>query len=378
MQSSLRALAIVGLVSVLACAPTTASPPRPAASAEPDAAPAASAAPDNPALAAVIAGARQEGTLSVIWSSNTLGGRQGSERIVDSLNKRYGLDVKVNWTPGPAMPDMAVRLAQELAAGRPASSDLYVGTESQMRDFVENGGLRSIDWTSLAPYIPPSVVAPQNTGVEIVTRVPGVTYNTSLVPADLVPHTSADLLKPAWKGKLASTPYGTMFDVLGSKELWGPERAISYSREISESAAGLMRCGETERLISGEFWGLVFDCGSYEARTWQARGAPIGNAILRDAAAILYWWIAVPQHSAHPNLATLYVLEAMSPEGQAIVWDEQKSDSWKLPGSRSAEEIRALEKEGAKFVEANVPFTAAYTDQQAVRKQIQDALSRAQ
>src|SRR5512144_1703375 len=100
------------------------------------------------------------------------------------------------------MPDMAVRLASEFAAGRPASTDVYVGTESQMRDFVDKGGLRAIDWTGLAPYIPASIVAPQNTGLEIVTRVPGVTYNTSLVPADMVPHTSTDLLKPAWKGKL--------------------------------------------------------------------------------------------------------------------------------------------------------------------------------
>jgi ABC-type Fe3+ transport system substrate-binding protein len=371
-------LSSLGLVSVLACAPAASTTPRVAAPAAPAASAPASPAPANPALDQLIAGARQEGTLSVVWSSNTLGGREGSQRIIDLLNKRYGLDTRINWTPGPAMPDMAVRLAQEFAAGRPASSDVYVGTESQMRDFLDNGGLRSIDWTALAPYIPPSVVAPQNIGLEIVTRVPGVTYNTTLVPADMVPHISTDLLKPAWKGKLASTPYGTMFDVLGSTEMWGPDRAVAYTRDVSENVAGLMRCGETERLISGEFWALAFDCGSYEARTWQARGAPISNAILRDAAAILYWWIAVPQHSAHPNLATLYVLEAMSPEGQAVVWDEQKSDSWKLQGSRSAEEIHALEKEGAKFTEANVPFTAAYTDQPAVRKRIQDILSRAQ
>jgi len=364
-------LLAVGLSLAVRCAAVPAAPPAAPAPRPPS-------APDAPApgsaLEQIVAGARQEGTLNVVWSTETLGGKEGVERLVDSLNRRYGLSLAATWTPGPAMPDMAVRLAQELAAQRPATSDVYIGTEAQIKDFVEKGGLRPIAWAGLSPSIPPTVVAPKDAGVEVITRVPGVTYNTNLVPASLVPQTAADLLKPEWKGKLASTPYGALFDVLGSPELWGPDRVLQYTRELSANLGGLMRCGETERLISGEYWALAFDCGDYEARSWQLKGAPVASALLRDALALQYWWLGVPENSAHPNAATLYVLEAMSPEGQQIVWDEQKTDQWKLPGSRIAPEIKDLEKQGARIVEANVPFMQSYPEQPAVRQEVQGLL----
>ncbi|HEY7061129.1 MAG TPA: extracellular solute-binding protein [Chloroflexota bacterium] len=369
----------VGLCLAVGCAPAPAAAPAASAPNAPaPSAPSAAGAPAAPAsssaLDQIVAGARQEGVLNVVWSAETLGGKPGADRIIDSLNRRYGLSITSGWTPGPAMPDMAVRIQQEQAAQRPATSDVYVGTEAQIKDFVEKGGMKAVDWTGLSASIPPSVVAPKNAGVEVITRVPGVTYNSSLVPANLVPKTAADLLKPEWKGKLASTPYGALFDVLGSPELWGPERVLQFTRDLSPNLGGLMRCGETERLISGEYWALAFDCGDYEARSWQQKGAPIASALLTDAFALQYWWLGVPENSAHPNAATLYVLEAMSPEGQAIVWDEQKSDQWKLPGSRIAGEIKDLEKQGAKIVEANVPFMQSYPEQPTVRQEVQGLL----
>ena len=55
------------------------------------------------------------------------------------------------------------------------------------------------------------------------------------MPPDRVPRTTSDLLKPEWKGMLASTPYGAFFDVLGSPELWGPERVVDFTRQYRDS-----------------------------------------------------------------------------------------------------------------------------------------------
>jgi ABC-type Fe3+ transport system substrate-binding protein len=326
-------------------------------------------------LQTIVDGARQEGTLNLVWSPNAPGGVQGPRRIVDGLNKRHGLSIQVTFTPGPSMNDMAVRLAQERTAGRPASSDVFIGTEDQMKQFLTDGGLLPVDWVGLsAERILPSMLAPANLGVEMATRVPGVTYNAQLVSSERVPRTTSDLLKPEWKGTLASTPYGAFFDVLGSPEIWGPEQLLDFTRQLSGNLAGLIRCGETERLVGGEFQAFVFDCGDFEARDWQSKGAPIGHAIMRDAFALQYWWYAVPQHAAHPNTAMLFVLEAMSAEGQEMYWDESKVDQWKLPGSHVAPEIQAMQAEGAKLIEANVPFLMFYPEQAAVRKQVQDIL----
>ena len=86
----------------------------------------------------------------------------------------------------------------------------------------------------------------------------------------------------------------------------------------------------------------------------------------------------MPENSAHPNAATLFVLEAMSAEGQEIVWDEQKADQWKLPGSHIAPEIRDLQRQGARIIEANVPFMQSYPEQPAVRREVQEVLRQAQ
>jgi ABC-type Fe3+ transport system substrate-binding protein len=368
-----RVVLMISLLLVSACAAQNAGPAPLASTASP-AAPTTQPTPPGE-LQAIIAGARQEGALNLVWSPNAPGGAQGPRRIVDGLNNRYGLAIQVAFTPGPSMNDMAVRLAQERAAGRPASSDVFIGTEDQMKQFLTDGGLRPVDWVGLsAGRIPPSILAPANLGVEMATRVPGVTYNAQLVSSDRVPRTTSDLLKPEWKGSLASTPYGAFFDVLGSPEIWGPEKLLDFTRQLSGNLAGLIRCGETERLIGGEFQAFVFDCGDFEARDWQGKGAPIGHAIMRDAFALQYWWYAVPQHAAHPNAATLFVLEAMSAEGQEIYWDESKVDQWKLPGSHVAPEIKAMQAGGAKLIEANVPFLISYPEQAAVRKQVQDIL----
>jgi ABC-type Fe3+ transport system substrate-binding protein len=66
-----------------------------------------------------------------------------------------------------------------------------------------------------------------------------------------------DFLKPAWKGKLASTPYAAGFDVLLADDVWGKERTVHYVRALSKQITGLIRCGEAERIATGEYLGLV-------------------------------------------------------------------------------------------------------------------------
>jgi len=54
-------------------------------------------------------------------------------------------------------------------------------------------------------------------------------------------------------GRLASTPYAALFDVLSTPEVWGEPRTLEYATRLADQAAGLIRVGELERLVSGEF-----------------------------------------------------------------------------------------------------------------------------
>src|SRR5829696_6591786 len=89
-------LSPLALIAALgACAPP--APARPAAEPAP---PPASAAAMSAELQAIVEGARQEGQLTLIWGEGTLGGSEGVQRIADGLNRRYGLNLSVQFTPG--------------------------------------------------------------------------------------------------------------------------------------------------------------------------------------------------------------------------------------------------------------------------------------
>ena len=55
----------------------------------------------------------QEGTLSLVWGQGSMGGSEGVSRLADGFNRAYGLSLDVRFTPGPSMPNMAARVADE-------------------------------------------------------------------------------------------------------------------------------------------------------------------------------------------------------------------------------------------------------------------------
>ena len=61
--------------------------------------------------------------------------------------------------------------------------------------------------------------------VKLMTELVGFSYNTKLIPPNEVPRSFADLLKPQWKGKIATSPYqGTFMSYLGLPNAFGPQR----------------------------------------------------------------------------------------------------------------------------------------------------------
>ena len=96
------------------------------------------------------------------------------------------------------------------------------------------------------------------TSLRVYTGLPGIPYNTRRTPKNEAPKSLKDMLKPQWKGKIASTPYVTSLNILAAKEMWGKEAALEYVRQLSKQVVGLIRCNEIERVASGEFLAFVW------------------------------------------------------------------------------------------------------------------------
>jgi hypothetical protein len=118
------------------------------------------------------------------------------------------------------------------------------------------------------------------------------------MPANLVPRTMQDLLKPEYKGRIASTPYGAMFDYLATDEVWGEQRTLDYVARLTDQLAGVIRCNEMTRVASGEFDVFALACSQSNAYELRARGAPVDILIASDAPFLIPLYLAVPRNAA--------------------------------------------------------------------------------
>ena len=379
-----RLLGTLAIVSMLlACAPAASAPPaqrEPAAAAPPSAAPAvASTGPGAPTgaadpLQALVAEARREGALSLVWGEGTAGGTAGVRQMAEAFNREYGLNLDVRFTPGPDFPVMANRMAEEYLAQRPATSDVAMGYSNHMLAMIRAGALESVDWATWAPNVrDPRLVSGGGTSVTFQSALPGITYNSQKFTGDAVPRSLADILKPQYRGHLAATPYAAWFDHLAAPELWGKPRVTEYVTQLAQQASGLMRCNEKERMVSGEFDVLAIDCSQRGTLEMKAQGAPLEFTVASDAPLIALLYVAVPKHSAHPNAAKLWINYLLGRAGQDMLFATASMDSHLVAGSQTVKEIDRLQAAGVKFVQLDVEFY-----QRNDEKELSDTLAELQ
>ena len=75
----------------------------------------------------LIAAGKKEGEVTLLASASTFGGKKGFSELEAAFNKKIGLQVKVNLSAGPNMPQVASRVLTELKAGAKSSTDFYLG-----------------------------------------------------------------------------------------------------------------------------------------------------------------------------------------------------------------------------------------------------------
>ena len=336
------------------------------------------AADFSPELQDLIKKASAEGTVHTAWSQSSLGGANGARMIEAAMNRMFGTKIKVTFAPGRSMAATSAKIRAEYAAGQPSTADVYLGSSPFILPLVQRKVLKPYPWTSLLPgRITPAMVEGDGTAVRMATGLGGVTYNTKHVPGGKQPTRITDFLKPEWKGKIASTPYAGSFDTLTANGVWGPKKTEDYVSKLVKNVRGLIRCGEGERIATGEIVALVMDCSGQTAAQWSARGAPVAQLLDPDAAVKRQFYLAVPKNSARPNLAALYATFMMTKEGQDIVWKTWHLDSDLFPGSNINRQVVAMEKKGAKFAEGSIDFTAAHPEVNELKKKLVKILKSA-
>jgi iron(III) transport system substrate-binding protein len=299
-------------------------------------------------LPQLVEGAKKEGQLILSWGTGTMGGIEGAAALEKAFNKTYGLNLQFKFTPGPAMPQFASRIIQEAKAGQPSSTDLFVGSENH----VARMPLRSVEWPKVFSHITPAMTDFDNKVLIVTTRTPGFTYNSKMVAGNDIPQRVEDVLNPKWKGKIASTPYAASFDRLSM--IWGEEKTTAFLQKFVKQVAGLIRCGEDERIASGEFAMLVFNCDLAAPQEAKEKGGPVDGQVFRDAGILSYWYVTVPTNARNPNAATLLAAFLLNKDGQEILYKTERSSSHLVKGTQMNRFVAEQEKRGVKFVAYSV------------------------
>jgi ABC-type Fe3+ transport system substrate-binding protein len=356
---------VLTALALAACQAPAAPSVKPAAA--PGQAPAGQAAPATPGAASdapsaevqrLVAAAQAAGEteFGLVWAESTFGGAEGARQFQALFNKLYGTNIRINFTPGPSMPDMAARVTQEVAAGRKTSTDVLIATDSNLAPLLTRDVLEEYDYGALSPRISSDLIAPRRLALEVAGNFPGITYNTDLVPEAEVPRRLEDVLNPKWKGRIASTATASYFEHVAARPEWGAERMKAFVSRLSQQVGGLIRVGETPRIISGEFLMLVLQSGSHQLGRPGMEGAPVKLVIPADGAIAGFWYLGVPRTSGSPNLAKLFLNMIMTEEGQAVLYRVNGADHYALPGSRSVAQLDAVRAQRSDVLKVDAKF----------------------
>jgi iron(III) transport system substrate-binding protein len=330
----------------------------------------------TPALKELVAAANKEGAIVVTWSADTLGGAEGAKLFEERMAKLYGAKVKVTWSPGRSMPEVGNEIAMRYTNGLPSPSDVYYGFSRNMADLIQYDLFLKTPWKDYSPDRMTSEIVEKDTFVKIQTAYTGFAVSNKFAP--YIPKSLEDVLKPEWKGKVATTSYGAGFEMLSSTDMWGPDKAVEWAKAFSGQVSGLIRCSDMDRLLSGEFAALITDCGGTSAMQAIADGYPLTHVITPETAIVSFFYVAVPKNSAHPNAARLLSVYLLSDEGQRNISKMRGGmDVHFLPGSKTGERIHKLEAEwGKKFVNADIEWQLKNEIGNKTQRIIKDILTR--
>jgi ABC-type Fe3+ transport system substrate-binding protein len=247
--------------------------------------------------------AKKEGIVT-IWAINA--------EDVNWIQSYFGKDY-----PGIAIRvftdlNIAARLITEDRAGR-HDSDVVWNSEALVAPLIERGLVEKPEWLALRVR-KEDIGAGGYMGItSSVTYV--VAYNKKLVRAEDAPQRWTDLLKPAYRGKMTSSPF-LMARLCAALAVYqGEEVMADFARKLRADANVLWSNDLSEQLVSSGERSYVVATANHFAYRWIAKGLPVGYSV-PEPVFITQFGGVIMKNAPHPNAARLLVAWMASPAGK--------------------------------------------------------------
>ena len=264
----------------------------------------------------LLAGAKKEGVIE-FYGPSTLG-PQGAQALAAAFNKKYGLNVKLGYSPSGNMTRDTGKVVGLSASGQPPEWDIMVVTDAHHGSLWLRKLHIPFDYTSIG--VAKDRIEYDNGTVSVANQFALPAYNKKTLPAKDVPKKWEDLLDPKWKGKLGVINSTHHWGRLAAGP-WGEEKTIDFIKKLSAQKPLLTRAGEmAQRLILGE---VLVSATLQDSQLHQSMesGAPLAFAEQVQPVISPEYHVGVLKNAPHPNAAHLFVAFMASPEVQAI-WEK--------------------------------------------------------
>jgi iron(III) transport system substrate-binding protein len=288
-----------------------------------------------PAMAApiddLIAGAKKEGVIE-FYGPSTLG-PEGSRDLAAAFNKKYGLNIKLNFNASGNMTRDVGKVVGLSASGQPPEWDIMVVTDSHHGTLWLRKLQKTFDYKSLG--VDPKLIAYDSGALSVANQFALPAYNKKVLPAKDVPNRWEDLLDPKWKGgKLGVTSSVHHFARLAAGP-WGEEKTTDFVKKLVAMQPTLSRAGEmAQRLLLGEV-SLAATMQDSQLHESAEQGAPLFFAESVQPVVSPEYHVGVLKGAPHPNVGHLFSAFMTTKEGQQL-WEKHTGHSSAyVPGTKA-------------------------------------------
>lgn len=275
------------------------------------------------------AAAKKEGVIELLAPSTM--GEKGAQALGDAFNKKYGLSIKLNYSPSSNMTGDVARVVMGSASGATADWDLMLVTDAHHATLWARKLLQPFEYTKLG--VPPELIQYDNGAISLANQFVLPAYNKSILPAQDAPKRWEDLLNPKWKGGKLGVSTATHHLSRLAVGPWGEKKTLEFVKALANQGPLLGTMANLyTRLQVGEVLVVTTLTDSFITRA-KRDGAPIVFAEGLEPIVSPTYNAGVPKRARHPNVGHLFAVFLTSLEGQAV-WEKYNGQtSAFIPGT---------------------------------------------
>lgn len=265
----------------------------------------------------LIAAARKEGVLDLLAPSTT--GDKGAQALGAVFNKKYGLNIKINYTPSSNMTGDVAKLVMGAASRATPEWDLMLVTDAHHATLWGKQLHQTFDYAKLG--IAKELIQYDNGVISLANQFVLPAFNKTILRAQDVPKRWEDLLDPKWKGGKLGISTATHHLARLAVGPWGEAKTSEFVGALAKQEPILGTLANLyNRLLVGEILLISTLTDSFITQA-KHDNAPIVFAEGLDPIISPTYNAGVPKGARHPNVGHLFAVFLTHLEAQEV-WEK--------------------------------------------------------